>query len=353
MKKILALCFTLFFIFSCFGCDEIYRQNAPLYTNTEAEDSPFKVHFIDVGQGECILVEAFEHYALFDAGENSEVHKAVSYLSAQGVKNLDYVFCTHPHSDHCGGIPRIMRTYECGALLFPEVEADTNLWYSVLDTADERGVPCITAKSGDVYSLGTATITVLSPSGNSIYSNLNDYSLVCMVEYENTSVLLTGDAGKTVESELLSKGLDLGADVLCVGHHGSSSSTSVEFLKAVKPSLAVISCGKDNEYGHPHRETVDALNKRKIPFKTTAADGTTIISSDGEKLYQSSMGESQSLTQSTENSETSYIGNKNSMVFHSEFCESVEKTKEKNKVYFSSREEAVEQGFSPCKGCNP
>ena len=354
MKKIISLILCLFFALSCFGCIQLNTQKAPVYTDSAIKNAPFKVHFIDVGQGDCILVESSGHFALIDAGENADSYKAINYLGNLGVTSLDFTIATHPHSDHCGGFPNIFRNFSCGYFLFPETDVDTNTWYSILDAADERGVPCEGAKAGDVFALGDATVTVLSPKENSIYSNLNNYSIVCIAQYQNTSVLLMGDAEKLVEKELISESYDLCADVLKLGHHGSSSSSGKEFLRSVNPSVAIITCGKDNDYGHPHRETTDALEELGIPYRLTSKEGSIVVSSDGEKISVTSQSGSESLTESpTEMAEVTYIGNKNSHIFHRDSCESAVKTKEKNKVYFSSREEAVSKGYDPCKGCNP
>ncbi|MGN0453510.1 MAG: Ada metal-binding domain-containing protein, partial [Ruminococcus sp.] len=251
----------------------------------------------------------------------------------------------------------------CKVLVSPDAGADSAAWEYVLDAADERGVTFETPDAFDTYSLGGATVTVLSPSKDSIYSNLNDYSLVTMVEYGDTSVLLTGDAEKTVEKELLRSGYDLSADVLKCGHHGSNTSSCKEFLDAVSPSVAVISCGEGNDYGHPHREVLERLEERSIPIWRTDQDGTVVMSTDGKSIsIKAEQKDGTALTASAAEKEEAkdgnteirqYMGNKNSKIFHSSDCKSAARTKEKNKVYFESREQAVLEGYSPCKECNP
>ncbi len=354
MKKILSLILCILLAISCLGCIEPVNKKSPILMDSAMPDAPFKMHFIDVGQGDCILIETDGHYALIDAGEAADTHKGVGYLGDLGVTSLDLIIATHPHTDHCGGLAQIIRSFSCGYFIFPETDVETNTWYNVLDAADERGVPCEVAKAGDVYALGEATVTILSPKENSVYSQLNNYSLVCMVEYKDASVLLMGDAEMVVERELLAEGYDLSADVIKLGHHGSSSSSSEKFMEAVNPSMAVITCGKNNDYGHPHSETLYTLRAFHIPHLSTAEDGNILLSSDGEKISFTTDSGSESVYKSTEKVEdTSYVGNKNSHIFHRYFCDSVRQTKDRNKVYFTSRDEAIDQGYSPCKGCNP
>ena len=318
------------------------------------ENAGLTLHFIDVGQGDCTLVESKGHYALIDAGEYTERQKVISYLTKEGVRNLDYIFSTHPHSDHCGGISDVIRYFDTAVLISPDAETDSSSWEYVLDAADERGVEYETPEVSDTYKLGAATITVLSPATDAVYSDLNNYSIVTMIEYGDTSFLLTGDAEAMVERELLRKGFDLSADVLHCGHHGSSSSTCEDFLKAVNPAAAVISCGKNNDYGHPHKEVKNLLNKYDIPLWRTDLNGNITATSDGEKIYIAS-GEECITVEKTTASETQanplFIGNKNSKVYHKPDCASIFEMKEKNKVNFQSAKDAEKAGYSPCGSC--
>lgn len=355
MKKLIAsiliICMALF---SLCGCMLLRDDRALINTADLGEDIFLIVHFIDVGQGDSILIESKGDFALIDTGEYKEKDSLISYLDNAGVDKFDYVFSTHPHSDHCGGLSAVIRNFPCDALVYPDVDTESNTWEYVLDAADERGTEFIIPKPYDVFTVGSATITIFSPSPDSVYSSLNDYSIVCKVEYGNTSLLLTGDAEAVVERELLYSGFDLEADVYKCGHHGSSTSNTEEFLDAVNPSAAVVSCGKNNDYGHPHKEVRKALSDRNIPVWRTDTDGTIVMYSDGENIsIGPSKGECVTITENTETTSAAYIGNKNSKVFHRESCSSVQSTKDKNKVYFESRENAVDKGFSPCKDCNP
>lgn len=281
MKKYISVLLLLsMLIFPLVGCIE-NPESADNSLNFDKSDSGLILHFIDVGQGDCTLIESNGKFALVDGGEYSEREKVISYLSEQGVKELDYIIATHPHSDHVGSLAEVIRNFTTSSLICTNAPS-TSSWEYVMDAADERGVPYETPSPYEVYQLGSATITVLSPSENAVYSNLNDYSIVTLVEYGNTSALLTGDAEKVVEKELIKGSYDLSANILKCGHHGSSSSTCSQFLDAVSPDAVIISCGKNNDYGHPHKETVSALESRNIPIWRTDICGTIVATSDGE-----------------------------------------------------------------------
>lgn len=357
MKKILSLLLSLTLICSVLaGCTN--DSKATVSTQSiSSDDAGLTLHFIDVGQGDCTLIESKGSFALIDAGEYSEHEKVISYLSAQGVESLDFIISTHPHSDHCGGLSEVVRNFDTATFICPNANSDTSSWEYVLDAVDERGVQCENPELYDTYQLGGATLTILSPSSESVYSDLNNYSIVCMLEYGNTSVLLTGDAEKLVERELVSGTYDLSADVLKCGHHGSSTSSCSEFLDAVDPSAAIISCGKDNDYGHPHDEVLEALENRSIPIWRTDEMGNIIVASDGEQIYISTQNSDSEVlvtdSTATKNETSAYIGNKNSKVFHLSTCRSVSTMKEDNKVEFDSWEEATEAGYKACGSCNP
>ena len=318
------------------------------------ENKGLTLHFIDVGQGDCTLIESKGHYALVDAGEYKERDKVISYLSLLGVRTLDFIIATHPHSDHIGGLSDVIRHFNPSTLIMPNVESDS--WNYVLDAADERGVICETPEPFDTYQIGSATLTVLSPASDEVYSDLNNYSVVTMIEYGDTSFLLTGDAEALVEKTLVKSGFDLSADVLKCGHHGSSSSSSDAFLDAVKPQAAIISCGKNNDYGHPHKEVISALDDRDIPVWRTDLLGSIKATTDGEKIYISTNDTTTEVNQipTEAQSETApYIGNRNSKVFHLNTCSGIKDMQDKNKVEFLNREDAEKAGYKPCTSCKP
>ena len=351
MKRFLSVMLLLILvIFTLSGCDDPAKVSD---NQSIISDSGYglKLHFIDVGQGDSTLVESSGRFALIDGGEYSERDKVVSYLSSQGVKELDYIISTHPHSDHCGGLSEVIRTFSTAVLICPDAPTSSS-WEYVMDAADERGVTYETPNPYDTYQLGSATITVLSPDKNDVYSELNDYSIVTMIEYGNTSALLTGDAEKGVEKALVRSGYDLSADILKCGHHGSSTSSCEQFLDAVSPDAAVISCGKNNEYGHPHEETLTALKERNVSVWRTDNSGNVVALSDGENFTFSTSTEVATIAHNTQ-PETLYIGNKNSKVFHALSCGAVNNMKEDNKIPFENYDDAVNAGYRPCGTCDP
>lgn len=350
MKKRLVLCLLSFFILAIIilsGCElEDIVAGKPL-----AEDTPLSVTFIDIGQGDSTLIKCGDSTMLIDAGIYSERYNLISQLKSMGVNSLDYCVATHPHSDHIGSMSEVIYNFKVDTLMYPDCDSDS--WNYVFDACDEMGVSYYIPEPEDSFYLGDATVTVFSPSRNADYDNLNNYSIVLKVDYKDISFLFTGDAEAEVEAELLEKGYDLNADVLKCGHHGSSSSSSSRFVDAVNPAVAVISCGKDNDYGHPHKETVSTLKNRKIEMYRTDVLSTITAVSNGETVsFYSGQTDLGTFTPREDVSYT-YTGNKNSKVFHIETCDSVKNISNKNKVIFQNREDAVNKGYSPCKACNP
>lgn len=339
------------------GCD----YQSVLSNTVSADKAELTVSFIDVGQGDSTLIECGDSAMLIDAGIYGERSTVTSYIASRGIESLDYCVATHPHSDHIGGMSEVVYTFDVDTLVYPLCDTDSSSWNHVLDACDERDVSYLNPQPLDTFTLGDATVTVLSPEKDAVYDDLNDYSLVLKLEYEDISFIFTGDAESGVERALVKSGFDLNADVLKCGHHGSSTSSSTTFVDAVNPAAAVISCGKDNDYGHPHDETLDTLNSRGIEIYRTDTSSTIVALTDGETITFHSEDEvlgtavANTETKSTITTEAAYeyIGNKNSKIFHFSDCSSVSNTKEKNKVYFITRTEAVDKGYTPCKSCNP
>jgi competence protein ComEC len=245
------------------------------------------VHFINVGQGDSILVESARRFMLVDAGDASKADTVLNYLRNRGVKELDVVVATHPHSDHIGGMAAVIRAFPVETIIMPQVAHTSSTYERLLTTIAERDMRIATPQPGKEFSLGDATVKVLGPNG-STYSSLNNYSVVVKIELGSTSFLLTGDAEALAEQEMIDRGLDLQATVLKVGHHGSSSSTSDTFLSQASPKYAVISLGADNEYGHPHQEIMEKLQAAAIPVYRTDLCGTIVAVTDGQGINFSS-----------------------------------------------------------------
>lgn len=245
-----------------------------------------RVHFIDVGQGESVLIEGGGESVLIDAGENNQGETVLSYLEKAGIDQLTMAVGTHPHSDHIGGMDTVMQGITVGKLLMPDLPDDliptTKTYLSVLDAAEQTQTEMVYAYPGDSWQICGGKLTVLGPVED--YDDLNDESLVMRFDYGETSFLLTGDQEADAEEDLLASGADVDADLLGVGHHGSSTSTSQSFLDAVSPSVAVISCGEGNDYGHPHMETTQRLEEAGVEIYRTDLQGSIVATSDGQKL---------------------------------------------------------------------
>lgn len=345
MKKILSLFMCIALLVSLCSCS--YFESETSYIDYDGE---LIVHFIDVGQGDCTLLESNDEFMLIDAGEAEYSATVCQYLENNNVKTLSYIVATHPHSDHCGGLTEVIENFNCENFITVETDQQTKTWLNVLNAVSENDLNYIDAKVGATYSLGNSTFEILGPH-SSDYEEYNNYSVVIKATFGNSSFLLTGDAERLAEREMLSYGSDLSADVLKVPHHGSSTSSCKEFLSAVSPDYGIISCGYQNEYGHPHTETVKNLNNLGVTTYRTDRLGTIVAVTDGNNIefyYDNADEEAE-----TAPSKVSYIGNKNSKKFHLSTCSGASEMSENNKVTFSLREDAVNEGYTPCKNCNP
>ncbi|MDF2907861.1 MAG: hypothetical protein K0R34_3182 [Herbinix sp.] len=242
-----------------------------------------EVHFIDVGQGDAILVEAGNSTMLIDAGENNKGTIVKEYLDNQQITKLDYIIGTHPHSDHIGGLDTILDSFEVGKVLLPNAVHTTATFEEVLDALERHDLSITAPEVGAKYYLGSASFTVLAPSMET-YDEINNYSIAIKLTFGDTNFVLAGDAENKSELEMLETGINLTADVLKLSHHGSSYSSSNEFLEAVNPTYSIVCVGKDNEYGHPHAKTLQALLDRDIKLYRTDEQGTVVFTSNGQTI---------------------------------------------------------------------
>lgn len=249
-------------------------------------EGEMEVHFIDVGNADSILVRQGDKNLLIDAGERGDVDDILTYFEQHGIYHLDMVIATHPHADHIGAMDQVIKNLPISKFVMsfmPEEATPTTATYEKMLTAlDQKNVVVEEAKPGAVYELGEARVQILAPLKET--EETNDMSVVTRVTFGQHAFLFTGDAGTAVEKQLLNSDFDLKADVLKVSHHGSTTGNSDKFLKKVAPIYAVIPCGSDNDYGHPHQEIIDRLNKRKIPFYRADVYGDIVITSDGNAL---------------------------------------------------------------------
>lgn len=251
--------------------------------STEVLDGDLRVHFLDVGQADSALIQLpNDQVALIDGGNRGDGDDLVAYIKSLNIEKIDYVVATHPHADHIGGLPEVIEAFDIGKVYMPNKAANTKIFEKLLEEIKKKDLKITQAKSGMmIVDEEDLKLSILAPIGTD-YSNVNDYSIVNKLEYKEMSLLFTGDAEKQAESELVSSGVDLSAEILKVGHHGSDSSSTDEFLDKVNPKYGVISCAKDNSYGHPRQEVIDRLNQRNIKILRTDEMGTIILDSDGK-----------------------------------------------------------------------
>lgn len=350
-----------------------------------------QVHFIDVGQGDSTLITCGNYSMLIDAGDDSKGTTIQNYLQKKKIENLDYLVLTHPDADHIGGAPVIITKFDIDKVFLSNYEKDNKTYQKLIQALDNKRLKYSTPKVGTQYSLGTATVTILAP--NDEYDNPNDSSIALLIQNGDNTFLFTGDASEDAENDILNNKIDISADVYKVGHHGSRYSTSKDFFKAVNPTYAVISCGENNSYGHPHAETLNTLRTNGVKVYRTDEEGTIIATSDGKNITfnvpasetwkageptgtgetaSSTKTESASTTEKAQTkneeaaaiieeppkevseaatSELTYVLNTKTKKFHKPTCNSLPTANRKDSS--ESRESIIAQGYEPCKRCNP
>ncbi|MBQ8967562.1 ComEC/Rec2 family competence protein [Ruminococcus sp.] len=251
-----------------------------------ATRADLEVHFIDVGQGDCTLVMSKGEIMVIDSGDRDDSNRVEKYLLEHGVTRINYLIATHPHADHIGEMAEIMGTFTVDNFIMPYVPEDyipdTKCYEDMLKMASAMGVESSYAEDKS-FRLGECDVKMYA-SGIESSENLNDYSVIVKLVHGSNSFLFTGDCENTEEADLLSRKLDLKAKVLKAGHHGSYTSSSAEFLDEVLPDYAVISCGRNNDYGHPHDATLRRLSKYADNIYITSRDGDVVFISDGKGL---------------------------------------------------------------------
>ncbi|EPB8178002.1 ComEC/Rec2 family competence protein [Clostridium perfringens] len=261
-----------------FGIDLTQDSKVP-------KDSELMISYIDVGQGDAAYIKVNGNDILIDAGPRSNSKELLEQLKAKSIDDFELVIATHPHEDHIGGMVDVFKEYEVKAFYSPKITHTTKTYENLVKAVKDEGLKTKELKGGMVIDLGEgAKFEVFTPQ-KSEYEELNDYSPIMKLSFGDTSYLFTGDAEKLAEEEALAKyKTSLDSDVIKFGHHGSSSSSSNAFIEAVSPKYGIISCAKDNKYGHPHRETLDIIKKYNIKTFRTDTDGEIILTSDGKSI---------------------------------------------------------------------
>ncbi len=293
---LLTILVVVYSAYEYFFVENDFFSDGPLFSaNGEGGstgDGKLNVYYLDVGQADSIYVELPNgQNMLIDAGNNPDGKHIVNYLKSLKVKRIDYVVGTHPHEDHIGGLDTVIKNFSIGSVIMPELPdksvPTTKTYEDVLDAIVDKNLTATVAYGGQLLLNDTEhqlKIEILSPIKSKYYENLNDYSVVMRLTYKKRSFLFTGDAEALPENEMLDKGYDLSADVLKVGHHGSSSSSTEKFVRAVNPTYTIISCGRNNDYGHPHKETLNLISKLKLNTYRTDKQKTIKAVCDGDKI---------------------------------------------------------------------
>ncbi len=327
-------------------------------------DSPeLHLHLLDVGQGLSVLVQCDGQYLLYDGGGRDASSFVVSYLKEQGVENLSYMIASHYDDDHLNGLVGALHVFDIEMILSPDYKADTKVYRSFLSAADQSGASLLHPVQGDSFDFGAAKIDITGPASYD-YPAENNNCLCIRISYGDVSVLICGDAEAQAEEDMVNSGIPLESDIYVVNHHGSASSNSFYFLDHVDPGYVLLSCGKDNPYGHPDLEAMERLQSLGCTLYRTDRQGTIVLHSDGSSVWSDlepctdwSSNEDQSQSEQPTSEAASgigYICNTNTKKFHYEFCDSVKKMKEENKLFTTeSRDELISQGYSPCQNCNP
>ncbi len=244
------------------------------------------VYVISVGQGSSTLLTTGDYSILIDAGENDQGDVVLDLLGALGIDRLDYFIGTHPHSDHIGGMDDVLSNIKVDNVIMPKLSdklvPTTKTYEDVLRVLGEKSIKVIAAKPGKSYAVGPMKLDIFGPVGE--YDDLNNVSVISKITFGNTRVLISGDAEKKAEKAAGQAGYNLAADLYVVGHHGSRTSSSADFLEAIGPRYAAISCGLKNDYGHPHAEILEALDKRGIIVNRTDLNGTIVYTTDGTNM---------------------------------------------------------------------
>ena len=283
LAALAVLCVSYFIAAQMEGSASGFGNGAVPLSASPDSGSGFTVYFLDVGQADGAVACSDGHYMLIDGGNTDDSRLLYTFLKQHGIKHLDYVIGTHAHEDHIGAVPGALRYATAGKVYCPETEYDTRAFNNFLKAVADQGLSPVKPVPGETFELGSSLVEILAPI-NFDTEDQNSLSIVLKITYGQTSFLFTADAGRDTEKDILAAGYDIDCTVLKVGHHGSEYSTTYPFLREIMPEYAVISVGKDNDYGHPTDAVLSKLRDADVSVYRTDLNGTIVCKSDGKTV---------------------------------------------------------------------
>ncbi len=358
----------LLLVVPLWGCKQEKIQgnvNSNIVQNVQTAGG-LTVHYLDVGQGNAILLQSEGHSMLIDGGARHSSSFVVSYLEKQKIEKLDYVLISHFDEDHLAGAVGALHKFPVDTLITPDYEADSNIFQSYKKIVEENGYEAVHPQQGQEFSLGSAKFRIISPVSYG-HEDENQDSVGVILENGEQKFFIGGDIGLESEKEILESGVDIQADVMLMNHHGSH--VSEKFFKEISPSYSVISCGKDNKYGHPRQDTMELLKKYDVPVFRTDLQGTILMYSDGKELTfekepcndytpgdKNGVKEDNDIQEfnNSNEQECNFVLNAHTKKIHTKSCSSVEKMSEDNRSYYKGDiNTLLDAGYSACKSCKP
>ena len=273
IKIVFSILFIILFLNGCTLFNEL----------TKIDNNLLTIHYIDVGQGDSILIQYKSKNMLIDAGPKESSSDLLSYLKKFNIYDFKYVIATHPHEDHIGAMDKIIDRYPIAAFYAPKITTNTKTFNSMISSLHNKSLKINKAAAGVTLNFDNDLKCMLIAPNKTDYKDINNYSSVLKIVFKDTSFIFMGDAQKLSEDEILNENYNLQSDVIKIGHHGSRTSSSEDFIKKVNPKIAIISCGASNDFGHPHKPTLSLLQTLNVKLYRTDKNGSIILTSDGNQ----------------------------------------------------------------------